>query len=147
MSEHSTSRLLRVYEEAFKIGLKFFLPFFLLEHLRFYSISLFTLTPDSLRVVLGFLIIYFLAEIRPSLLLLHDFYTIKRHPYAKKWWYIFAQRDVSPLIKGATSTIHGLKEKFLFFYVLALGIGFWLSWTNPGDEFRAYFLFSSAISF
>lgn len=81
---------LGVYKEAFEAGLIFSLPSFLLELLRFYGISLCTLTPNSLRVVLGFLIICFLAKVRPSLPSFHAFYTIERYPYTKEWWYFSA---------------------------------------------------------
>lgn len=75
---------LGVYKEAFEIGLRFLIPSFLLNLLTFYSISLCTLTPNSLRIVLGFLIICF-PVIWPSLSLFHALYTIKRHPYIREW--------------------------------------------------------------
>lgn len=83
---------LGMYVEAFETGLRFSIPPFLLELLRYYNISLYTLIPNSLRLILGFLVIYFLAEIWPPLTLICAFYTIKRYPYAKDWWYYFAQR-------------------------------------------------------
>lgn len=74
---------LEVYKEAFKDGLRFFIPFFLLDLLRFYKISLCTITLNSLRLVIGFLVVCFLAEVRSSLSLFRSFYTIKRYPYTK----------------------------------------------------------------
>lgn len=54
---------LGVYEEVFKVGLKFPLPLFILELLRSYGIPLCVLTPNSIRFIMKFLGIYFLPEI------------------------------------------------------------------------------------
>lgn len=76
---------LGVYEEAFEIGVRFSIPPFFLELLRFYDISLCTLIPSSRRLILEFLFICFIAKVWPSLILFHTFYTIKRYLYAKYW--------------------------------------------------------------
>lgn len=58
---------LRVYEEAFEVGLRFPVPSFVLELLIFYGIFLYILTPNFLRLVLRFLVICFVAKVWPCL--------------------------------------------------------------------------------
>lgn len=75
--------MLGVYVEAFEARLRLPIPPFLLSLLRYYNISLCTLILNYLMLVLGFLIIYILAEVWPFLTMFHAFYTIKRYPYSK----------------------------------------------------------------
>lgn len=79
----SPSGRLGVYIKAFEARIKFHIPPFLFDLFRFYNISLYTLTPNSLRLMLGFLVIYFLAKVQLLVILFHAFYTIKRYTYAK----------------------------------------------------------------
>lgn len=59
---------LGVYEVAFEEGLRFPLPSFILELLRSYGIPLYVLILNSIRHIVGFLDIYFLAKISLSFL-------------------------------------------------------------------------------
>lgn len=56
-------RRLGVYVEAFDAGLGLLVSPFVFELLRFYGVSLCTLTSNSLRLILGFLVICFLVEV------------------------------------------------------------------------------------
>lgn len=42
---------LRAYEEAFNVGLRFPIQQFIFGLFRFYGVSLYTLTPNSLRLI------------------------------------------------------------------------------------------------
>lgn len=77
--------ILGVYEEAFEVGLRFLVSPFILEFLRSYGIPLCILTPNSIRLLIGFMGICLLAKVQPSLGLFHSFYTTQKHPYAKVW--------------------------------------------------------------
>lgn len=105
---------LGVYEEAFEAKLRFSLSPFILEFLRSYGVPLCILTPNSIKHIVGFLIVYFLAEVQPTFSLFHAFFTAKKHPYSKDWWYLTIQKGVGPLIKDATFAIKRWKERFLF---------------------------------
>lgn len=65
----------RVYEEAFEVGLKFPILPFIFELLKSYEIPLYVLTPNSIRYIVGFLGICFMAEIQSSLSLFYSFFT------------------------------------------------------------------------
>lgn len=103
---------LGVYEEAFETRLGFPLPPFVLELLKSYEIPLCVLTLNSTRFIIRFLGICFLDEIQPSLPLFRYFFTVQRHPYAKVWWYLMAQKRIEPLNSGIPSAIKGWKEHF-----------------------------------
>lgn len=75
---------LGVYEDAFEARLRFSLVLFVLKLLRPYGMLLYVLTSNSIRHIIGFWKLYFLAEIRPSLSLFYFFLT-RKHPYVKIW--------------------------------------------------------------
>lgn len=52
-----------VYEKAFKAGLEFSYHLFVLKYLRSCGIPLYVLTPNSIRHIIGFLGICFLAKV------------------------------------------------------------------------------------
>lgn len=112
---------LGVYDEALKVGLRSSLSFFVFELLHFYAISLCILIPNSSRHVIGFQVLCLLIEIQPILPLFCIFFTVQIYLYAKSWWYLTAQRDVEPLIEGASFTIKKWKESFLFVSCLSIG--------------------------
>ena len=116
-----------LYQEAFRAGLWLPLPSFVVALFRFLDISLASVASNSFRFLIGFLSLCSLAEVRPTLTLFRNFYTFKRHPSAKDWWYFSPQFDRKGLLKGAPSSIHNWKERY--FYVrcptLMLGLPPW----------------------
>lgn len=54
---------------------------------------------------MGFLAIYLLAEVQPSILLFQTFLTLKAHPYLEGWWYMAPQRGAQALIKKSPSSV------------------------------------------
>lgn len=84
---------LGMHKEALREGLRLPIPNFIFDLLRFYGISLYTITPNSFKLVANFLVIWFLVKIRLSISLFFSFYTIKGHPYAKDC-------GISPLREG-----------------------------------------------
>lgn len=65
-SSNPPASRLGVYEEAFDVGIKFSILPFIFKFLKSYRIPLCSLTPNSLRRLVGFLVIYFLVEVQPS---------------------------------------------------------------------------------
>ena len=76
-----------LYQEAFRAGLRLPLPAFVAAFFRFLDISLASVAPNSFRFLMGFFSLCHIAEVQPSLSLFRHFYTFKRHPSAKDWWY------------------------------------------------------------
>lgn len=66
---------LGIYEEAFEVGLRFSLHQFIPEFLRSCRDLLCILTPKFVRHIVGFLVVYFLAEIQPTFSLFLAFFT------------------------------------------------------------------------
>ena len=72
-----------LYQEAFRVGLRLPLPSFVVALFRFLDISLASVAPNSFRFLIGFLPLYHVVEVQPSLSLFSHFYIFKRHPSAK----------------------------------------------------------------
>ena len=58
----------RLYEEALRTGLRLSLHPFIIEFFQFLNISLSLIVLNSFHFIYGFLVIYFLIEIRPTIL-------------------------------------------------------------------------------
>ena len=95
-----------LYQEAFRAGLQLLLPPFVVALFRFLDISLASVAPNSFRFLIGFLSLCHVVEVQPSLSLFRHFYTFKRHPSVKDWWYFSPQFGKKGLLKGAPSSIH-----------------------------------------
>ena len=76
-----------LYQEAFRAGLRLPLPSFVVALFRFLDIFLASVAPNSFRFLIGFLSLCHVVEVQPSLSLFRHFYTFKRHPSTKDWWY------------------------------------------------------------
>ena len=76
-----------LYQEAFRVGLRLSLPPFVVTLFHFLNISLVSVASNSFRFLIGFLSLCRLAEVWPTLSLFRNFYTFKRHPSVKDWWY------------------------------------------------------------
>ena len=80
-----------LYQEAFRAGLRLPLSPFIVAFFRFLDISLASVVPNSFRFLIGFLSLCHVVEVQPSLSLFRYFYTFKRHPSVKDWWYFSPQ--------------------------------------------------------
>lgn len=69
-----------MYEEVLEAGLRFPLSHFVLKVLHLYGILLCALTPNSIRHIIGFLVLCFLTNIQPTLSLFQAFFTVQIHP-------------------------------------------------------------------
>ena len=112
-----------LYQEAFRAGLWLPLPPFVVALFRFLDISLASVAPNSFRFLIGFLSLCHVVEVQPSLSLFRHFYTFKRHPSTKDWWYFSPQFGKKGLLKGAPSSIHNWKGKYLFVHCSTLRLG------------------------
>ena len=109
-----------LYQEAFRARLRLPLPPFVIALFQFLDISLASVAPNSFRFLIGFLSLCHIVEVQPTLSLFRYFHTFKHHPTVKDWWYFSPQFDRKGLLKGAPSSIHNWKEKFLYVRCLTL---------------------------
>lgn len=116
-----------LYLDDFHAGLRLPLPSFVFDLFNFFNISLASVVPNSFRFVIGFLSLCLLAEVVPTISLFRSFYTLKRHPTAKDWWYVSPQFGKKGLLKGAPSSVHNWKDRFFFVScpLLDLGLPSW----------------------
>ena len=112
-----------LYQEAFRAGLRLPLPPFVVVLFRFLDISLASVAPNSFRFLIGFLSLCHIVEVQPSLPLFRYFYTFKCHPSAKDRWYFSSQFSKKGLQKGAPSSIHNWKVKYLYVQCSTLKLG------------------------
>ena len=112
-----------LYQEAFHVGLYLSLPSFIVALFHFLDISLASVAPNFFRFLIGFLSLCHVVEVQPSLSLFRYFYTFKRHPSMKDWWYFSPQFGKKGLLKGAPSSIHNWKGKYLFIQCPTLRLG------------------------
>ena len=120
---------LAIYQDALWGGLRFLIPEFVRNLFRFYNVVPTQLTPNSIRTVLAFAVLYFLYEVRPRVSLFRAFFMLRRNPQVEGWW-CFDPRPKRALIKGFPSSIHGWREKF-FFLGSHSNWGFSTIWGEP----------------
>ena len=124
-----------LYQKAFRAGLRLSLPPFVVALFRFLNISLASVTSNFFRFLIGILSLCHVVEVQSSLSLFRYFYTFKRHPSTKDWWYFSPQFGKKRLLKGAPSSIHNWKGKYLFVHCPTLRLGL-PPWGSLRDSVR-----------
>lgn len=113
-ANHSSPGRITVYEDFLQSGLRFPLPTLLLDLLKHYQLSLSQLIPNSIRMLIGFLILCRIHTITPSVNLFRRFFTLRVNG-KEPGWYGFAKRPTAAtLIMGTPSSVHGWKPRYFF---------------------------------
>ena len=71
---------LAIYQDALWGGLRFSISKFVRNLFRFYNVVPTQLTPNSIRLVLSFTVLYFLYEVRPRVSMFWAFFMLRRNP-------------------------------------------------------------------
>ncbi|GLU06911.1 hypothetical protein SLE2022_238960 [Rubroshorea leprosula] len=108
-----------LYVHYLMAGLRFPIPELLVGLLLDYSIGITQLTPNAIRVVIGFLVY---CQVRgvgvPTVNMFKHFFIIRAGGKGEKGWYYFGPRSSSKenrsLFSAGPSSIKGWKEKFFF---------------------------------
>lgn len=86
----------------------------LLDPLKHYQLCLAQLNPNSIRMLIGFLILCKVHTITPSVNLFRRFFTVRMNG-KEPGWYGFAKRPTAAaLIAGTPSSVHGWKPRYFF---------------------------------
>ncbi|GKV48102.1 hypothetical protein SLEP1_g54938 [Rubroshorea leprosula] len=108
-----------IYLHYLIAGLRFPIPELLVGLLLDYSIGITQLTPNAMRVVIGFLVYCRVRGVGvPTMNMFKHFFIIKAGGRGEKGWYYFGPRSSSKenknLFSAGPSSIKGWKEKFFF---------------------------------
>ena len=92
-----------------------------------------SIVPNSWRHICDFATTYVLAGIEPNITLFLYYYTLKRHPKSRGWWYVTSRgkKNILPLIRGASSAVNGWKWCFLFISCTSSKHWDFLDWGEP----------------
>ena len=101
-----------IYEDSLKAGLRFPIPSFVIRLLTEYNMCPAQIAPNSWRIIIGFLSLCLLHKRTPTINLFRACYSLKTHPDSD-WWY-FSPKKGLQFIRGAPSSVHGWKTRFLF---------------------------------
>lgn len=86
----------------------------LLDPLKHYQLCLAQLNPNSIRMLIGFLILCKVHTITPSVNLFRRFFTVRMNG-KEPGWYGFAKRPTAAaLIAGTPSSVHGWKPRYFY---------------------------------
>lgn len=99
-----------LYEAFFKAGLRLPLHPFILNLLDRYELVPAQLVPNSIRTIVGFLVLCHLHGIEASLSLFRYFYTLRKQAE----WCSFAPRPSRALRLYLSTSIKGWKDRFFF---------------------------------
>ncbi|GKV01047.1 hypothetical protein SLEP1_g13644 [Rubroshorea leprosula] len=108
-----------IYLHYLIAGLRFPIPELLVGLLLDYSIGITQLTPNAIRVVIGFLVYCRVRGVGvPTMNMFKHFFVIRAGGRGEKGWYHFGPRSSSRgnriLFSAGPSSIKGWKEKFFF---------------------------------
>ena len=101
-----------IYEDSLKAGLRFPIHPFVVRLLTDYNMCPAQIAPNSWHVIIGFLSLCLLHKRKPTVNLFRACYSLKAHPDSD-WWY-FSPKKGLQFIRGAPSSVHGWKTRFLF---------------------------------
>ena len=96
---------IRVYEEAMKAGLHFFLHPFVKSIMERFSLSLAQVASNSWHYIVGFVCLCRMINIWPTMGLFRSCFILKRHPSDRGWWY-FLSKSQRKIMFGVSSSIH-----------------------------------------
>ena len=116
-----------IYQEQLEAGLRVPTTRFLRDCLRYWGVRITQLTPNAIRILVGFQLLCRHQKIEPSVILLRRCYSIKNSGSEKGWFYF--GNKVSKLVVDAPSSIKEWKQNFFFVSADDFPRGFW--WRPP----------------
>ncbi|GKV11059.1 hypothetical protein SLEP1_g22345 [Rubroshorea leprosula] len=107
------------YESKFRTRLRFPLPDLLMWLLLEYSVGLTQLSPNAVRVIIGFIVYCQAKGVKaPIVNMFKHFFVLKARNRKEKGWYYFTPRSSNKkkrnLFSAEPSSIKGWKQKFFF---------------------------------
>ncbi|GKV41929.1 hypothetical protein SLEP1_g49397 [Rubroshorea leprosula] len=113
-----------MYVDHFDAGLRFPLPELIFDLLADYELALTRLTPNSIRFIIGFMLLYAWLEIPAKAIVFRSLFQCRLYPNSRgtKWYYL-SGREKSQLFKNVRNKVARWKRQFIF-VPAALGHGY-----------------------
>ncbi|GKV02929.1 hypothetical protein SLEP1_g15303 [Rubroshorea leprosula] len=104
-----------VYVDHFDAGLRFPLPGLVFDLLTDYELALTQLTPNSIRFIIGFMLLCARLEVPAKAIVFRSLFQCRLCPNSRgaKWYYL-SGRDKSQLLKNVRNKVARWKRQFIF---------------------------------
>ncbi|GKV50361.1 hypothetical protein SLEP1_g57068 [Rubroshorea leprosula] len=104
-----------VYVDHFEAGLRFPLPGLVFDLLADYELALTQLTPNSIRFIIGFMLLCARLEVPAKVIVFRSLFQCRLCPNSRgaKWYYL-SGRDKSQLFKNVRNKVARWKRQFIF---------------------------------
>ncbi|GKV50208.1 hypothetical protein SLEP1_g56920 [Rubroshorea leprosula] len=104
-----------VYVDHFDAGLRFPLPGLVFDLLADYELALTQLTPNSIRFIIGFMLLCARLEVPAKAIVFRSLFQCRLCPNSRgaKWYYL-SGRDKSQLFKNVRNKVARWKRQFIF---------------------------------
>ncbi|GKV33433.1 hypothetical protein SLEP1_g41950 [Rubroshorea leprosula] len=104
-----------VYVDHFDAGLQFPLPGLVFDLLADYELALTQLTPNSIRFIIGFMLLCERLEVPAKAIVFRSLFQCRLCPNSRgaKWYYL-SRRDKSQLFKNVRNKVVRWKRQFIF---------------------------------
>ena len=119
--------MVAIYIEQLEAGLRVPTTRFLRDCLRYWGVRITQLTPNAIRILVGFQLLCQHQEIEPNVNLFRRCYSLKNSGSEKGWFYF--GNKVPKLVYDAPSSIKEWKNNFFFVPAEDFPRGFW--WRPP----------------
>ncbi|GKV48708.1 hypothetical protein SLEP1_g55511 [Rubroshorea leprosula] len=104
-----------VYVDHFEAGLRFPLPGLIFDRLAHYELGLTQLTPNSIRFIIGFMLLCARLEIPTKAIVFRSLFQCRLCPNSRgaKWYYLYG-REKSQFFKNVRNKVARWKRQFIF---------------------------------
>ncbi|GKV01674.1 hypothetical protein SLEP1_g14213 [Rubroshorea leprosula] len=104
-----------VYADHFDAGLRFPLPGLIFDLLAKYELALTQLTPNSIRFIIGFMLLCARLEVPAKAIVFRSLFQCRLCPNSQgARWYYLSGRDKSQLFKNVRNKVARWKKQFIF---------------------------------
>ncbi|GKV52566.1 hypothetical protein SLEP1_g59143 [Rubroshorea leprosula] len=104
-----------VYANHFDVGLRFPLPELVFDLLADYELALTQLTPNSIRFIVGFMLLCARLEVPAKAIVFRSLFQCRLCPNSRgARWYYLSGRDKSQLFKNVRNKVARWKRQFIF---------------------------------
>ncbi|XP_027082016.2 uncharacterized protein [Coffea arabica] len=115
-----------IYVQQLEAGLRMPTSRFFRDLLRHFGVRITQLTPNAIRIIIGFEMLCRHQEVAPSVDLFCRCYTLKVHGTDKGWFFVSNRNNAIPkLVVGSPSSIKNWKRDFFFVSEVDFPRGFW----------------------
>ncbi|GKU90692.1 hypothetical protein SLEP1_g4655 [Rubroshorea leprosula] len=109
----STTGWIPVYVDHFDVGLRFPLPGLIFDLLSEYELALTQLTPNSIKFIIGFMLLCARLEIPAKAIVFRSLFLCRLSTTQTRWYYISGQEKMG-IFKNVRNKVSSWKRQFIF---------------------------------